>query len=377
MNRIEEIRKQLVPADFFKQEFHRAQESVVQRGHRPQREPEAGPARARNGGAGAVARVSGLARLARRRAELSRRSCFAGGSPPAATPAGLRSLVNAPPASAGDIAATATRLGSTFLLYWVAQDSLVAWVVTPDGAVRARRLPVLRSRLDELVRATAPLPEPGDAAADAISPQARGATWYDLLIQPVRDTLPRTRGSLVTIVPHGPLLNLSFAALQDARGRYLLEDYTISYAPAASMLQLTSARRHPGGRTGDALLVADPSMPALSRLERPLPRLPGARSEVDAIARLLLRRRVTSLRDTAATEAGVRAAASRKAVLHFATHAIVRDDDPFKSFLALGPGSGGADDDGLLTAQEVYGLDARRGPGRPERLSIGRRAHDR
>jgi CHAT domain-containing protein len=47
-----------------------------------------------------------------------------------------------------------------------------------------------------------------------------------------------------------------------------------------------------------------------------------------------------------------------KAVLHFATHAIVRDEDPFGSFLAVTPAStSGAAADGLLTAREIYELD--------------------
>jgi CHAT domain-containing protein len=111
--------------------------------------------------------------------------------------------------------------------------------------------------------------------------------------------------------------------------------------------------KKPAGREGGVLLVADPVLPTRSRLDAPLPRLPGARTEADAIARLLPRSRVTALRDAQATETGVRDAARDKAILHFATHAIVRDDNPFGSFLALAPG--GADADGLLTAQEVYG----------------------
>jgi CHAT domain-containing protein len=53
-------------------------------------------------------------------------------------------------------------------------------------------------------------------------------------------------------------------------------------------------------------------------------------------------------------ESTIREAAAGKAVLHFATHAIVRDDDPFLSFLALTRSEG--QDDGLLTAQEIYRL---------------------
>ena len=53
----------------------------------------------------------------------------------------------------------------------------------------------------------------------------------------------------------------------------------------------------------------------------------------------------------------MRIAAGGKTVLHFATHAIVHDEDPFSSFLALGPAANGNAGDGLLTAQEIYGLN--------------------
>jgi CHAT domain-containing protein len=349
LNGIEDVRKRLVPADFFKQEFHRALESIYS---------EAIAFNLRSNRDGPALETAELARSRAFADLLASRAAAPDGSPllfrGSDTPAALKSLVTVAPASVGDIAASAARLGSTFLLYWVADDGLIAWVVTPDGTVRARRVNVLRSRLDELVRSTSPVTESGPVGP---------AAWrelYDLLIQPVRDALPRAPGGLITIVPHGPLQSLSFAALRDARGRYLLEDYTIHYAPAASVLQFTSAMQRSAGRTGDVLLVADPVTPARSRLDQPLPRLPGARTEAAAIARLVPGQRVTILRDTAASETGVRTAAAGKAVLHFATHAIVRDDDPFGSFLALGPGAGGADADGLLTAQEVYAwhLDA-------------------
>ena len=38
---------------------------------------------------------------------------------------------------------------------------------------------------------------------------------------------------------------LSFAALQDHRARYLLEDYTLNYVPAAGILQFTGAAAAP------------------------------------------------------------------------------------------------------------------------------------
>ena len=90
------------------------------------------------------------------------------------------------------------------------------------------------------------------------------------------------------------------------------------------------------------LVVADPALPRLTTLDRPLPRLPGARGEAAAIARLVPASQADRAQDTVATEARTREAVAGKAVLHFATHAIVSDDDPFASFLALGPSASGS-----------------------------------
>lgn len=351
MNRVEKIRTQLVPTDFFKQEFPRTMDSLYS-------EAIALNVRARED-----ARALEAAELARSRAFvdlLATRAIDPGassivfrGSPGSSGgTAELSSHVMAPPASVADMAASATRLRSTFVVYWVADDAITVWTVMADGSVQAHRVSVLRSRLEDLVRATA------NAASGASATSQLSTVWrelYDLLIQPVRAALPRTTGSLLTIVPHGPLVNLSFAALQDPRGRYLLEDYAIHYAPAASMFQFTETAKRPAGRTGGLLLIADPSLPVRSRLDAPLPSLAGARAEAEAIARLVPAGRAVTLRGPLATEPGVRTAANGKTVLHFATHAIVRDDDPFASFLALSATPGDTSSDGLLTAQEIYG----------------------
>jgi CHAT domain-containing protein len=105
------------------------------------------------------------------------------------------------------------------------------------------------------------------------------------------------------------------------------------------------------------LVVADPVLPRLSSLDELLPRLPGARNEATAIAKLVPATQLTVLEDGKASETLARQSVSGKAVLHFATHAIVRDEDPFASFLALAPSSDANNGDGLLTSEEVYGLD--------------------
>jgi CHAT domain-containing protein len=177
-----------------------------------------------------------------------------------------------------------------------------------------------------------------------------------LLIAPIERDLPHNPGARLTIVPFGPLLDVPFAALRDARGRYLVERYTIHSVPAGAVLQFTASKVRANARDGAVLLVGDPAGPPKIRGEPPLPRLAGASEEVRAIARLLPGPRTTMLAGAAATEPRVRAALPGKAVVHFATHGIVRDGNPLSSFLALSTvGEGVAD--GQLTADKIYGLD--------------------
>jgi CHAT domain-containing protein len=283
----------------------------------------------------------------------------------------LRSFATAAPSAAADLVATAARLKSTLVVYWVGENEIFIWAVLANGSIHARRVPVLQARLLELIRETAPFAEKSNDADAARAIVTRGdstipvrnmkpSAWrelYDLLVGPIRGVLPTTAGALLTVVPQGPLLNVSFAALQNAQGRYLLEDYALHYAPAGAVLQFTAPKRRADARTGPMLVVADPALPKQTTLDRPLPRLPGARGEASAIARLIAADRLTMLQDGVATESRARDAMVGKAVLHFATHAIVSDADPFGSFLALGPSASDSGTDGLLTSQEVYGLD--------------------
>lgn len=256
----------------------------------------------------------------------------------------VRSQAAASAPKAGELVAIAARLHSTMVAYWVARDTVYMWVVSPDGTVRGASANVTASRLADLVRATSAFTG------------HRNPAWrelYDLLIKPVERDLPRTRGARLTIVPHQALLHLPFAALRDARGRYLIERYTIHSVPAAAILQFTGERLHANARSGSLLLVADPAAPPKLGGEAPLPRLPGAIEEAHAIARLVPASHALILADTNATEARVRAALPGRSVVHFATHAIVSDADPLSSFLALGSTRDG---DGKLTAEKIYGL---------------------
>jgi CHAT domain-containing protein/tetratricopeptide (TPR) repeat protein len=364
---LEEMHAKLAASDFLKQEFHHAWEPVYSFGiqlHFSRGEYREALENAE------LARSRGfLDLLASRHIDPQPRtvpemSALTLRGAAAATT--IRSQGVAAASNADDLAAVAARLHSTIVAYWVARDTLYAWVIAPDGTVTGAKTAVAAVKLDRLIRATSPFAPTPDGRVPAATTTTRGAepialaarrnpAWrqlYDLLITPIEHDLPRSTGARLTFVPHGPLLHLPFAALRDARGRYLVERYAIHSVPAVAMLQFTTPR-HANARAGSLLLVADPASPPTIAGEPPLPRLPGAVEEARAIARLVPAARTMLLADTSATEVRVRDALPRHSVVHFATHALVRDTDPMSSFLALGTSRG---NDGRLTAEKIYRL---------------------
>ena len=87
-----------------------------------------------------------------------------------------------------------------------------------------------------------------------------------------------------------------------------------------------------------------------------LPRLPAAAAEGRAITRALAGHDVALLGGRDATEARVRHAMTGASVVHFATHGVVSDEAPSSSYLALAGASPRGDDDGHLSAGELYDL---------------------
>ncbi len=126
-------------------------------------------------------------------------------------------------ATVPDMIATARRLRSTMLVYWITPDALYIWTIAPHGAVHDARVDVPMARVIGLVAATrAPASQDPAAGLFALKAASSRRPWrelHDLLIAPVRAHLPKTPDALITIVPHGPLAQLSFAALQDEQGQ--------------------------------------------------------------------------------------------------------------------------------------------------------------
>ena len=272
---------------------------------------------------------------------------------PRSDPRGPAALPTAGSTTVADVRATAKRLQATLVEYLVTEGRLLAWVVDPRGALHVASSDVTRERLDSLTKSVR-------AGIDTVDPAARRRTSAlrgvlreldRLLIGPVVPWLPASPEAPLIVIPHGPLALVPFAALEDETGRPLVERYTLSFAPAASVYQHTQGTVRAGERAAPRLLVvADPTPPAESAVAR----LPWAREEGQRIVRRFHGMPVRLLTGSAASEAAVKREASAYSRLHFAAHGLVAPDRPLASSLLLAAGEG---EDGYLRVDEIFDLD--------------------
>ncbi|HEX2329546.1 MAG TPA: CHAT domain-containing protein [Candidatus Angelobacter sp.] len=141
---------------------------------------------------------------------------------------------------------------------------------------------------------------------------------YQLLIAPVREHL---RSKHLVIVPHTFLHYLPFHALFDGN-RYLIDDFSISYAPSGSIFALCQGKPY-NGSSNDTLVLAVPDA-----------RAPHIAEEGRFVAETMKPSRLF-LGDEA-TEEQLRTHGPRSRFIHIATHGYFRQDNPMFSSIRLG-----------------------------------------
>jgi CHAT domain-containing protein/tetratricopeptide (TPR) repeat protein len=187
-------------------------------------------------------------------------------------------------------------------------------------------------------------------AVTGTEPIALSRTLGAALLQPVVKVLPASVRR-ITISPDGELYRVPFDALRLADDRHAVERFVISLVPSATVAYMLGRLPATARATG-LVAIGDPSF---NTAHLRLARLRFSADEARRVGGYGIRS--TVLTRGAATETAVRRLDwSTIGVVHFATHALIADDGPARTALALAPSSR---DDGLLTAPEIASLPIR------------------
>jgi CHAT domain-containing protein len=176
----------------------------------------------------------------------------------------------------------------------------------------------------------------GPHYVEAFATQLQAATethlreLEDALIAPIRHRL--RRAAHLVIVPHDVLHFLPFHALLD-RDRYLIDQFSISYAPSSSVYRLCWTK--PARTTGGALIMGVPDAST-----------PFIVDEVRGIASVLPDPHVFLGAEATVGQLQTHGEGSR--FVHIATHGLFRSDNPMFSSIRLG--------DGPLSVYDLYEL---------------------
>jgi CHAT domain-containing protein len=162
------------------------------------------------------------------------------------------------------------------------------------------------------------------------------AELYTVLIDRGADEL--LDAQRLIIVPHGVLHYLPFHALIDPSGTPLVERVQVSYAPSAAVLGSCYDRPSVPAGLGSRLLIGVPE-----------PAIPQVAGEIEALEQLFGPSMVLS--GPQATEQAFRRYAPEADVIHLASHAVFRQDNPLFSAIRLS--------DGWLSLYDLYSLRLR------------------
>lgn len=183
---------------------------------------------------------------------------------------------------------------------------------------------------------------------------------YDALLLPITEA---THHNVLVVVRDGPLHLVPFDAFRDARGRYVAESRSVTYAPSATALHLLARQKQ---RMETALLAVGGVPYSLSNVNKSglvrgyeragFANLPSSADEVRLAASTMHNVQHMLLIGNDATESALkRTDLERFGVIHLAVHAVADKIYPDRAALIV-LSDAEAGEDGFLQASEVVQL---------------------
>ncbi|MEG4519920.1 MULTISPECIES: tetratricopeptide repeat protein [unclassified Microcoleus] len=263
---------------------------------------------------------------------------------------------------------------STIVEYSIVDPEIYIWVIQPNGNIthRAANLEPLNQQnqtLKQIILKTRVSigTEETDDKGNKIQLESqynRDETGsfpllqllHQILIEPIIDLLPTDANSPIIFVPHYDLFLVPFAALQDSKNRYLIENHTILTSPSIQVLEIT--REHQNrvrGLRQAALIVGAPTI-ATKFKEKPyeLKQLSRAKEAAEAIAATLGTQAISGEN---ATKVAILDKMLNTRIVHLSAHGLLDDfqGSGIPGAIILAPS--GDSDDGALIAAEILQLN--------------------
>ncbi len=275
---------------------------------------------------------------------------------PSLVEASALSPVNAKAPNLDELRSLVSANHSYFLEYVALPDKIIVWVVKPDGTIAGvKTVNIAISTMKDLITNTYNSIVSAPKGVEDLHKlnakrQENLSELYGLLIKPVESLLPTNPEDVMTVVPYGPLFQVPFAALVNDKGRYLIEDHTLSYLPAIGVLRATSElKRDVAGLKKSLLAFGNP----ITQANEFLGKLPYSEKEVNKVASLFDKSLVNVAVGASATKSNFRKSAPGFTYIHLATHGLINQAQPMDSAVVLAPEGG---DDGLLTVKDILQL---------------------
>lgn len=253
---------------------------------------------------------------------------------------------------------------TTLVEYYICRDQLLAFVIDRQNGTRVvteglvslkklkRQLTIFRLNLSGMVNLSGGNMAGHSSQVATLNQNVRAVLGglYEGLIAPLLAEIRPTTRRLV-VVPHGMLHYLPFHALYNTSSqKYLLEEWDeISYLPSSSLLELCTKRgnrQSVASSTGNYALVAGYSSQG---------ELPFCLEEARTVGNMLRQSgRLDNCHvflEDEASPARIEKQAGLADLIHLASHARLRQDNPYFSALELAGGE--------LTAQDIFNMELR------------------
>ncbi|MEP7338215.1 MAG: CHAT domain-containing protein [Acidobacteriota bacterium] len=244
------------------------------------------------------------------------------------------------------------------LSYSIAEKRVMIWLLTSDAIYTAS----VDFNADQLQQAVSRYLADIRSRRNIDVINRQSADLYQLLIAPIAHKLDSNR--LLCIIPDRALYQLPFAALFSSGNKhYLIEDFSITTAPSASILIKTTRLATIKNRDASESFIGV-SNPRFNNQRFPgLPTLPSAEEEVTRARSLYTKSE--HFKQEEATESEMVRRMGNHEIVHIASHILIDEQSPLLSSILLAEENvqgakekepAGIVADGTLKAQEIYQL---------------------